>query len=641
METIQKERIIGESRKYLEIDVSTRTFQVFSPSEEDLTDYLGGSGLGLKLIYDRLGERLGSIDPLGPDNILAFMMGSFLGTGAPCSARFAGITKSPLTGIMATSSCGGPFGLACKTAGWDGLLIRGRATVPLVLRINREGVRFEEARELWGLETGETQARVLKSPKEGALVIGPAAEQGVLYANIRSGDRYLGRAGLGTVMASKNIKAIVATGRDYTIDARDRWTFERLNKKAKKMIQQNSFVQGYRDYGTPYNVRFGVQAGYMPVRNFRDRTDPRWEALSGQAMAERYRTSHAVCAYCVVLCGHKGTYPDGKIRHIPEYETIGVWGGNIGNYDPDLIGLWNERMNELGMDTISAGVTVSWAMEAAEKGLRPSELSFGKTDNILKIIEDIAYRRGEGAELALGSRRLAERYGGLDFAIQVKGLELAAYDPRAGWGHGLNYAVANRGGCHLNAYPIGLEAIFGFLPPYSTRAKARWVAYMEDLFSAINATQTCLFSIFGYLLEPPLVKLTPQPILRLAMTYMPRLAQALLDYSGLSGLVGAITGRRLTMKDYFLAGRRSHVLERYMNTLCGISRKDDTLPQRFLTEAQTAHPVLSTVRLEPMLRQYYRIKGYDAEGRPTLRTLKKLGIRPIINSSQAERVILQ
>ncbi len=618
--------VIGESKQYLEIDLSSRSWKIFQPGEDDLRDYLGGKGLGMKLIYDRLGSTLATVDPLGSENILAFMMGTFLGTGAPCSARFAGITKSPLTGIMVSASCGGPFGMACKTAGWDGLLVSGKADIPLVIRLDETGVRFEEAGDLWGKETGAAQDGLVDNPRQGALVIGPAGENGVLYSVIRSGNRYLGRGGMGTVMGAKNLKAIVATGMSHRIVPADPAAFARGNKKARALVMQNSFVKSYRAYGTNFGVNPGVDSGYAPVRNFRDRTDERCRALSGQAMAERYDTSHSACAPCTVLCGHKGTYPDGKTRHIPEYETIGLWGGNIMNFDPDIVGVWNDRMNELGIDTISCGATVSWAMEAAEKGLRPSALAFGKNDNIEATLGDIAHLRGEGADLAIGSKRLAEKFGGLEFAAQVKGLEMAAYDPRAGWGQGLNYAVANRGGCHLNAYPIALEAIFHFIPQYSKLSKASWVAFMEDLYSAINSTQTCQFTAFGYLLEPLVAKYTPKPLLKMAMTFLPSVAQSVLDWSALSTLVSSITGRKISMRGYLKSGRRTHVLERYMNITCGVSAADDTLPRRFLDEAETKHEVLSVVPIEALVKAYYRKKGYDAEGVPTPRLLAKLGI---------------
>lgn len=618
--------IRGESGRFLMIDAGARTALPFQASPDDLRDYIGGKGLALRMIRERLGGRLAGIDPLGPENILAFTTGVFMGTGAPCSARFAGVTVSPLTGIMVASSCGGPFGMALKTAGWDGILITGAAAELSILVIDENGATFETAGTLRGLGTEAAQAALTREPRSGALVIGPAGENLVSYANIRSGHRYLGRGGMGAVMGSKNIKAIVASGGAYKIEAADPAAFKRLSKTARERIDRNGFTRSYRAYGTNYSVDPGVDKGYAPVRNFRERTDERCRALSGKVMAERYRTSHAVCNPCAVLCGHKGTYPDGKVRHIPEYETIGLWGGNILNFDPDLVGEWNDLMNDLGLDTISCGGTVAWAMEAAEKGLRPSVLAFGRADNIASTIADIAWRRGEGAELALGSRELSRRYGGAEFAAQVKGLEMAAYDPRAGWGMGLNYAVANRGGCHLNAYPIAMEAIFNYLPAYTTRSKAGWVAYFEDLFDAVNSVQTCQFTVFGYLLEPPMVKMLPHWALRMAMTWVPGIARAALDLRALSGQVSAITGRKVSQRALLLAGRRTHVLERLMNIDRGITAADDTLPGRFLTEAETAHHVKSVVPVEKLVRQYYRKKGYDTAGIPGARLLASLGI---------------
>ncbi len=343
-------------------------------------------------------------------------------------------------------------------------------------------------------------------------------------------------------------------------------------------------------------------------------------------MADRYHTEHSTCTPCTVLCGHKGTYPDGVKRPIPEYETIGLWGGNLDNYDPDTVGSWNVLLNDFGIDTISCGVTVGWAMEAAEKNLRPSELAFGKTDNIAAMIENIAYRRGEGEELGLGSKRLSEKYGGVDFAIHVKGMEMAAYDPRAAWGQALNYAVANRGGCHLNAYPVALEVFFGFLIPYTTVSKALWVDFLENLYSAINSTHTCLFTGFGYLLEPPIAKYTPSFLLKFFMTWTAPIAKLFLDWSAISDVTGAVLGWNLSKGEYFKIGRRVHVLERHMNVLMGITSADDKLPGRFINEANTKHSVKKAVNLEPMIKAYYKIKGYDNNGAPTTKLLRKLGI---------------
>lgn len=620
------EKIKGTSNTYLEINLTNQTWSVFSPDARLLKEYIGGKGLGLKLYYDRLKDSLASVDPLGEENILCFMMGLFAATKAPCSARFDCVTKSPLTGIMASSSCGGPFGYACKTAGYDGVIVTGKAQSLISVHISKDGVEFRNAENLKNDTTGETQKKLCVNLDQGACVIGPAGEHGVLYANIASGDRFLGRGGMGAVMGSKNLKALVAHGRSFEIEPFDPERFKKINAKAQKHIIRNSFTKAYSLYGTNYNVNFSVDAGFAPVRNFKNRTDERCRQLSGETMAKRYDTEHDACLPCSVLCGHKGTYPDGKKRHLPEYETIGLWGGNIENYDPDLVGEWNDLLNEYGMDTISSGVTVGWAMEAAEKKLRASVLEFGKTDNIADIIHDIAFTEGEGKDLALGTKRLSEKYGGKDFAIHVKGLELAAYDPRGAWGQALNFAVANRGGCHLSGFPVSLEVLLDMLPQYTTISKAVWLVFLEDLFCAVNSLHTCQFTIFSYLLEPPIAKYTPKPLLKMAMLFLPHIAISVLDWSLLSGFVTAISGIPMTSKEFLRSGKRTHLLERYMNVQMGISAKDDTLPSRFLDEADTNHPVKKAVPLEVLLRKYYRERKYDKNGVPDKRQMKKLGV---------------
>ncbi len=619
--------ITGVTNRLLTIDLSDGKWSVNKIDPSLRRQYLGGKGLGLKIYYDLFRERIAGIDPLGPENPLIFMAGVFTGTGAVCSARFAGVTKSPLTGIMVTSSCGGPFAGALKTAGYDGLLITGRAETPVYLEIGDNTVRFHGAEDLWGKTTEETREKLNLSGKDGELAIGPAGENGVLYANIRSGHRFLGRGGMGAVMGAKNLKAIAVRGRSYRVVPVKKEMFKEIRRRASKYIAVNDFSRKYGNYGTASNVLPGIEAGYVPVNNFRYRTDKRFESLSGEAMAKRYKTKTSSCIPCSIQCGHKGTFPDGEVKQIPEYETVGLWGPNIDNYDPDKIGEWNRIMNSLGIDTISAGGTIGWAMEAGEKGLRKTELKFGKTDNIAGIINDIAYKRGEGAELALGSKKLSEKYGGKDFAIHVKGLEMAAYDPRAAWGQGLSYAVANRGACHLSAYPLALEVLFKFLNPYTVKTKAFWVSFFENFNAALNSLQTCQFTSFAYILEPFPVKLFPKFMLKTAMQHFPSAAVMFLNFSVLTKTYESITGIRLSQKKFITAGKRIHILERYMNTLSGITSKDDTLPERFLKEAETRHPVKKTVNLGPMLERYYRIRGYDPDGKPHNRILRILGIR--------------
>jgi len=265
-------------------------------------------------------------------------------------------------------------------------------------------------------------------------------------------------------------------------------------------------------------------------------------------------------------------------------------------------------------------------MEAGEKGLLATDLKFGSPQGIAETLLDIARRRSRGAELADGTRRLAEKYGGREFAINIKGLEMAAYDPRGAWGQGLSYAVANRGACHLSAYVLALEIYFGLLHPDTTRAKPEFVRLFENATCCVNSLQTCQFTMFAYTLESPLTKYTPDPVLAVMMQYLPAVATRLVDFSMYAKFFATVTGIDMSTREFLTAGERIHVLERYMNTREGISRKDDTLPKRMLDEGRRDDPRHLTVPLEPMLARYYRLRGYNNDGIPTGDALDQLGI---------------
>jgi len=619
--------IPGTSNKYLDINMTDQTWRVFEASPDDLKDYLGGKGMGIKIYYDRLKEKLEKVDPLGSDNLLIFANGVLLTTGAPCSARFEVITKSPLTGYMVGSSCGGPFGEACKTAGWDGVIISGKAPRPMVVRFSDQEVIFEEAGDLWGAGTHRTQELLKLGPKEGAAVIGPAGENEVPYANICSGHRFAGRGGVGAVMGSKNLKALVARGKEYRCIPVNQEKFDRTVTKAKAYLLRSGFIKNLKAYGTNMNTRKGIDSGFSPVRNFKDRFNPRTEEVTGEVMAKKYKARHSTCRYCSVLCGHKGMYPDGKMHQIPEYETAGMFTSNIENYDTDKLTLWNDIMNEVGIDTISAGGTIAWAMEAGEKGLRKTELSFENHDNIGRILEDIAYRRGEGAELALGSKYLSDKYGGKEFAIHTKGLELAAYDPRGSWGHGLSYAVHNKGGCHLGSYMVSYEVIAGYVPPLTSMGKASWVVFCEDLYASVNSLQSCMFTAYGLMTEPVIPKYVPLPLMRKASILFPKISQCLMDWSIYSDFFSAITGIPMSKWQFLKAGERINKLERHMNVRMGQKPEEDSLPDRFTKEADTKYPIKCVVPIEKMVREYYRIRKYNPQtAGPSVESLKKLGV---------------
>ncbi|HNY49837.1 MAG TPA: aldehyde ferredoxin oxidoreductase family protein [Smithella sp.] len=615
--------IVGTSNKVLEVDLNTKTYTVYQVKDDERKMYLGGKGLGLKLIYDRMPA---GVDPLGKDNILAFMPGVLMGTGAPCSGRFSGITKSPLTGIMDHASCGGPFGMSLKTAGWDGILVKGKSDVPVYLVVTSSGVEFKDASHLWGKDAFETQDMLGKNKNAGAVAIGQAGENKVLFANIVSGKRFLGRGGMGAVMGAKNLKAIYAIGGAYKIVAKDREKFDKVKKLATKRINANAVTSNaLRRFGTNNLVNYTNLAGIMPVRNFTSGSSDNAYKLTGEYFSENFNTKHHTCKPCTILCGKSGKF-NGKDLSVPEYETVGLMGSNLEIFDPVKVAEWNDLCGRFGMDTISMGGTLSWVMEAGEKGLVKTDLKFGSPEGVAQAIEDTAFCRGFGAEMARGSRALSKKYGGEDFAINVKGMELAAYDPRGSYGMGLNYAVANRGACHLSSTVMAQENFVHVLDPYSTIGKHVWVKFFEDFYCAMNSLHTCTFTSFAYILENPLTKYNGLFYLKMVMGYLYPLATKIADISIYHKFWSTITGLKMSRSEFLKAGERIHILERYMNTREGITVKDDTLPGRLLKEGRTNDPKGRVVPLEEMRKKYYRIRSYDENGKPTANIMKKLSI---------------
>jgi aldehyde:ferredoxin oxidoreductase len=507
------------------------------------------------------------------------------------------------------------------------LLVTGRAPRPVCLVIEEGGVRLEPAAALWGLGTQATQDALKLDEAAGALAIGPAGENGVRYASVASRRRFFGRGGLGAVMGAKNLKAIVAAGGAYEQVPHDPGAFTKDTARARAQIDHAAFTaQLYRTYGTDVHVNLCNRTGILPVRNFRDGSSPEAAAVAGETLARRYRSEHSACQACTILCGHKGAYPDGTVRQLPEYETTALFGPNLGVFDPDVIGEWNDLCCDLGMDTMSAAGTLAFVMEAGEQGLLKTSLKFGAPEGVSETLQDIAYRRGAGDELANGSRWLAEKHGGMAFAIQVKGLEMAAYDPRGAWGQGLAFAVANRGADHLSAPVFPLETFFSYLPPDTTRSKVQFTIFFENFAAALNALGVCLFTAFAYLFEAPVVKATPKPLLSLVMRAAPDVAVQLLDISAYTDQLTSSSGLKLSQRELLRAGERIHVLERWMNAREGITRCDDALPSRFLTEGRTCDPRRATVPQDRLLAGYYRTRGYDANGVPTASLLQRLGI---------------
>ncbi|WP_413838932.1 aldehyde ferredoxin oxidoreductase family protein [Desulfobacula sp.] len=613
--------IKGTLNRVLEIDLSLKTFSKIPIPQQIRRMYLGGKGLGLKLLYDRL--RPG-IDPLGEDNLIILMTGVLAGTAAPCSGRFHAVFKSPLTKIVGSSSCGGSFGRQIKSNGWDGIILKGKSDKPIVLYIHNDKVEFSDAAILWGKDILEAQQTIGTKKKE-ILVIGPAGENLVRFANAASGSRYLGRGGLGAVMGSKNLKAIVAKNGQYKVVPFFNDRFKKIKAKAKKYINRNHMTLLMRQFGTAANAEPIIKNSMLPVHNFTCGNHPKAINITGPKIKENHKTSYHTCKPCSILCGHKGLF-NGEQVNVPEYETLALLGSNLGVFDPNDISRFNEICNKKGMDTISAGGTLAWAMEANQKGLIKTDLEFGDTEKIVKALENIANLEGFGKHLAMGSRTLSEKFGGKDFAIQVKGLEMAGYDPRGAYGQGLGYAVANRGACHLSSFPISFENFFRFLAPDSTRGKHRFVKFFENIYAAFNSLDICQFTGYGLTLETILPRLMPHFVLKFLMQNTPALTLALFDISIYPEFFSAVSGIDLSSKQFLRAGERIHILERLMNTNEGIRKADDTLPERFLFEPQNDDPEKRLVPLEIMLNKYYRLRGYDKDGIPNQILIEKLGI---------------
>lgn len=621
--------IIGTNNKGLLINLTNKSYEEFIIKEEERKKFLGAKGLAIKYLAKYLDLQC---DPLSSSNILAIFTGAMLGTRAPCTARFAAATKSPLTKILVSSSCGGSFGEQLKKAGYDGLLITGKANSPMYLSITAYGVEFLDADHLWGKNIKETQD-LFRDKSTSSICIGKAGENKVLYANVASDRRFFGRGGIGAVMGAKNLKVVVAKGLKVKIVPKNQKEFTKIRKKALDQINTNEMTsEKYRTYGTNTNVKLCQETKILPVKNFTKGASPDAKNIYGEAFVEEYEQKNASCKYCPILCGHKAKI-NSEVYHIPEYETTSLIGSNLEIFNKKTISEWNDLCSELGMDTISTGNVLGFVMEATEKELMETNLSFGSEEHVADMIIKIANREGMGDDLANGTKWLSEKYGGSDFAIQVKGLEMAGYDPRGAWGQGLSYAVANRGACHLSGVVMVLESFFKMVKGESIRAKPELVCFMENLNSALNSLQMCVFSSMALLMEPFVVKYTPKPLLKFFMTYLPSIALKFIDLSTYCKLYQSVTGINLSQKQLLKAGERVHVLERYLNNLMGIRKQDDTLPLRLLKEGRETDPDKHVVPLEQMIDDYYQIRRFDQRGVPTVELMEELGLQDYIKDT--------
>ncbi len=559
----------------LSVNLTTGKSSIDEIPEKLLHAYLGGRGLGVRLM--RESHRLDPFDPALP---LIFSVGPLCGTPAPTAARLSVVSRSPLTGTIYDCSAGGRFAWRLKSAGYDVLRIVGRSPTPVTLVVGDSGAELFAADHLWGKRVSITVAALKKGGSVAA--IGPAGENGVLFANIMMGEgNSVGRGGLGAIMGDKRLKAIVVNGSRTSIIAHPE-RFQTARADVMRLFRASPVIfgeLGLAEYGTPALVDLMKQRRMAPTNNFQGTWFAESDNYSGPAMRRECAPVKDGCHGCPIQC--KKSTPQGE--HLPEYESVSHFGALNGIADLSAIVRANTLCNELGMDTVSAAATVAAWGEARGK--------FSQADEMSGILERIAQRQGVGELLAQGSRRAMEELDRPELSMSVKSLELPAYDPRGAYGMALAYCTSNRGGCHLRAYPISHEVLRKPVATdrFSFSGKARIIAIAEDTNAAVDSLIACKFSFLGATLE---------------------------EYAE---LLAAATGVEYTPQGLKEIGNRICLTERFYNCANGFSVSHDRLPDRFFTEAGSSGdgiliPPLDRERFDQELQKYYRIRGLTTEG---------------------------
>ncbi|MBQ6018700.1 MAG: aldehyde ferredoxin oxidoreductase family protein [Clostridia bacterium] len=627
------DRLDGYMGKVLFVDLTNRTHKLFPWTDKDRKRTLGGKIMAADILLHHIHPGMQAFDE---DNWLVVTTGPLTGCGCPNTSRFNISTISPLTGIVTSSNCGGDFGLWLKRAGYDAVIFTGKSETPVTVNIVKDKVEFSDASELWGLTTSETQAKLPK--RTGKLVIGPAGEHKVLYACVFSNERTAGRGGVGAVFGDKKLKAVTAFGTALPT-VRNRKKLRRANEKWVHILKTHPLTGRQLPKLGSGGLIAPMQAHkILATKNFSAGRFDGFEKISGEELAEHHLVSNAACTTCAIRCARM-VKVDGKVVKGPELEIMGLMGANILNDDIEKIIRWNYVLDELGMDTISAAGTVAFAMELKEKGVRDFGLEFGKTDNIEEMLRRIAYREGDGDILADGSRKMSERFGGADYAMNVKGMEMAAYTPRHAVGHGLGYATANRGGCHLNAgYMVVVEGLGLDVDSLTHHGKAALAIMFQNLMEAISACGSCMFTSYavlpGFLIDKPNWLLTK--IILAAFPYVGPVVNLLSHFTKVAKLnipllpgsyaVKYATGIRSTMASMLTWGAYGYNTERIANVILGQKADADRLPARLTDEPQEPDDPRTKVPLDKMKPTYYRARGWK-DGIPTWHRLKTLGIR--------------
>ena len=590
--------------KLARINLSTGEIKVEQLDMELATKFIGGRGLGTKILYD---EGVATVDPLSADNKLVYITGPMTGTASPTSGRYMVVTKSPLTGMIASSNSGGVWGAKLKYAGWDALIVEGKASEWTYINVVDDKIELLSAKDYVGLMSEEADEKLKEAhPGCNVLNIGPAGEhQSLLAAIMNDKDRAAGRSGVGAVMGSKNLKAITVTATAKVIEPFDADKLKEATKACNAKIRENGVTGGgLPTYGTAVLVNIINNTGSFPTKNWQESYYDKADDISGETLKDTYLVKNAACHRCPIACGRVIKVGD-KVVGGPEYEPLWAYGGNCGLHDLNAIDEANMWCNEYGLDAISTPCTIAAAMELYEKGyIKEDEcdgipLTWGSSEAIVEWTK----RMGEGklplAKLmANGSNRLCEHYGHPEFSMSVKKQEMPAYDARGIQGIGITYATSNRGGCHVRGYLISPE-VLGLpeqLDRTTTEGKAQWCKIFQDLTAVIDSMGLCLFSSFA--LGAP-------------------------EYTA---LLNAGTGTNYTPEELLTVGERIYNIERLFNKAAGMKPEDDRLPKRLTEEPISDGPSKGQIsQIHVTLPQYYEVRGWE-NAFPTKETLERLGL---------------
>jgi aldehyde:ferredoxin oxidoreductase len=613
----------GFMGKILRVDLTHRKVSEEPLPRGDASLLLGGCGLATKYLFQELKP---GVDPLGPENKLIFMSGPLTGTLSPSSGKYNAVTKSPLTGLWGQSGSGGKWGRELKRSGFDGIIIEGASEKPVYLIIDNGKVEFRDAAELWGKDVFDTTTILQQQLGKGFCIacIGTGGENLVRYATIMNErHRALGRGGFGAVMGSKKLKAMAVKG-EMKIPIFDQEAFEAAAKVASDFINESLLKITLETYGTSMVLDLVNVKGGLPTRNWQSGVCNYADKINAPAINEKILVGRKACYACPIACGRLIDIKTGKYAikgEGPEYESIGTFGSMCDISDIEAITYAHILCNDLGLDTVSAGSTIAFAMECYEKGILKKkdtggkEILFGNADTMVDLVRSIAARQGIGDLMDEGTRRMAAQlgHGSERFAMNVKGMELPAYDCRATKITGLAYVTANRGGDHITAYvqgPTFLDIPFLIVEENTIEdvtkenpLEAKVVKDMEDALTTFDALGVCKFMGMALMAED----IVP--------------------------VINSATGWDLDVAGFRQAGERIFNLARAFNVREGLRRKDDTLPARLLEDPLPDGPAAGlTVDLDPLLDAYYEFRGWDRQtGIPTREKLRELELDFVID----------